>query len=261
MNPAQTVAIIVGTGVLFLAARASAAQSPVFVTLAPPAQPYEPLDNYDDTIAEWGEEANYMLPSQYSTATSYDPNTYYDEWGFPIDNQPDYGGDTVLNVDDYIDPYDKSAGLMNISFSGGNVNFKVGEYPTYADQIAHTEQRYGLPVDLLARLLYQESRYRQDIISGATKSRVGAAGIAQFMPATARDFGIDPLDPIASIDAAGKYLSRLYRTFKRWDYALAAYNWGPGNMAKYIRGEKTVMPAETKNYVAQITTDVPVTVA
>lgn len=260
MNNSTVTTIIVGTGLLIFASRAGAANSPAFVALAPPA-PYEPLADYSgDIVADFGSEAQYILPSGYSDATSYDPNTYYDEWGYPI---VDYGGDTVLDISAYPDPYDKSGAsgeFMPISY-GGNVNFKVNEYPVYASYITEIEQQYGIPHDLLARLLYQESAYKQKIIDGTVRSRVGALGIAQFMPATAADFGIDPLDPWQAIRGAGQYLAKLFRLFKRWDYALAAYNWGPGNMAKYIRGEKTVMPTETKNYVAQITTDVPVMVA
>lgn len=125
----------------------------------------------------------------------------------------------------------------------------------YQQIIADTEQANGIPSGLLARLLYQESRFRPDIISGATRSPVGATGIAQFMPATAAQWGIDPNDPRQAIPAAGQYLLSLYRQFGSWSLALAAYNWGPGNVA---RKGIAAAPAETRNYVAQITSDVPV---
>lgn len=123
----------------------------------------------------------------------------------------------------------------------------------YLSAIKAAEAKYGLPNNLLARLLQQESAYRQDIITGKVKSPVGAVGIAQFMPATARDFGINPLDPFASIDAAGKYLSQLYKQFKSWDKALAAYNWGQGNVS---RKGLAKAPAETRNYFSQILADI-----
>ncbi len=125
----------------------------------------------------------------------------------------------------------------------------------YRPAIDAAETRYGIPHNLLARLLYQESRFRSDIVDGTVKSSTGAAGIAQFMPATAKQFGIDPLDPSAAIDAAGKYLAQLYAQFGSWSLALAAYNWGPGNVAK--RGLAGA-PGETQTYVAQITSDVAV---
>lgn len=123
----------------------------------------------------------------------------------------------------------------------------------YADLILVAEQRYGIAPNILARLLYQESRYRADIIDGRTQSPAGALGIAQFMPATAEDLGIDPLDPVQAINAAGRYLSGLYRTFGNWSEALAAYNWGQGNVS---RKGLAAAPAETQNYYAQILNDV-----
>lgn len=125
----------------------------------------------------------------------------------------------------------------------------------YRAAIDGAEIKYGIPHNLLARLLYQESRFREDIVTGAIRSSAGALGIAQFMPQTAAQFGIDPLDPPAAIDAAGKYLAQLFSQFGSWSLALAAYNFGPGNVAKHGLVDA---PAETRDYVAQITSDVPV---
>ena len=123
----------------------------------------------------------------------------------------------------------------------------------YAGMIASAEAQYGLPADLLARLLYQESRYRDDIIIGATRSPVGALGIAQFMPATAAEFGIDPLKPEQAIPAAARYLAKLYARFGNWSEALASYNWGQGNVSK--KGLQAA-PRETRLYYSQILSDV-----
>ena len=99
------------------------------------------------------------------------------------------------------------------------------------------------------------------------KSRVGAMGLWQFMPATGRMYGMhvnndidDRMDPEMSTDAAAKYLKSLYRMFGNWEVALAAYNCGPGNVRKAIRrsGGKTTfweiynyLPKETRGYVPQ----------
>ena len=115
------------------------------------------------------------------------------------------------------------------------------------------EDQNGIPHDMLARLLYQESHYRADIIDGRTKSPVGALGIAQFMPATAQQLGINPLDPFQAIDGAGRYLASLYRQTSSWSQALAAYNWGIGNVTR--RGLDSA-PTETRNYYTQILADV-----
>ncbi|MFZ4758917.1 MAG: transglycosylase SLT domain-containing protein [Burkholderiaceae bacterium] len=122
----------------------------------------------------------------------------------------------------------------------------------YLAAIVQAEDAYSIPRNMLARLLWQESRYRSDIITGATRSPAGAVGIAQFMPATAREFGIDPLDPFQSIDAAGRYLAKLYRRFGSWAQALAAYNWGQGNVAR--KGLANA-PAETRTYYTSILSD------
>lgn len=123
----------------------------------------------------------------------------------------------------------------------------------YAAAIAAAEQRYGIPQTMLARLLYQECRWRDDIISGRLRSPVGAIGIAQFMPATARELGIDPLNTDQAIDGAGRYLAGLFRKFGNWSQALAAYNWGQGNVA---RKGLAAAPLETRNYYTQILADV-----
>lgn len=123
----------------------------------------------------------------------------------------------------------------------------------YAGMIAAAEAANGLPVDMLARLLWQESRYREDIITGRVRSQVGALGIAQFMPATARELGIDPLNPAQAIPAAAQYLARLFRMFGNWSEALAAYNWGMGNVQR--RGLDAA-PRETRAYYREILADV-----
>lgn len=122
----------------------------------------------------------------------------------------------------------------------------------YMAAIRSAEGKYGLPENLLARLLWQESRFREDIITGKTKSPVGALGIAQFMPATAREFKIDPLNPSQAIDAAGRYLAQLFKRFGNWREALAAYNWGQGNVS---RKGLDKAPVETRNYFSQILAD------
>lgn len=122
----------------------------------------------------------------------------------------------------------------------------------YAEAISQAEAKYGLPEGLLARTLYEESRFRPEIIDGTVRSSAGAIGIAQFMPATAREAGIDPADPHQAIPAAARYLRGLFDRFGSWAEALAAYNWGQGNVQ---RKGLDAAPAETKRYTSAILGD------
>ena len=136
-----------------------------------------------------------------------------------------------------------------------------GRGAPYAPLFSASENANGLPTYMLARLAWQESHYRQDIIDGTIQSPAGALGIMQIVPRWHPD--VNPLDPAASIAYAGRYLRQLYRQFGNWQLSLMAYNWGPGNVSKWQRNGGTV-PAETQNYQSQILADlaqVGVTVA
>lgn len=126
------------------------------------------------------------------------------------------------------------------------------ENSVYVALLHSAEVRYGTPVNMLVRLAYQESRFRQDIISGATVSSAGAVGIMQIVPRWHPD--VNPLDPAAAIDYAGRYLASLYRQFGTWELALQAYNWGPGNLKKYLTAGGS-LPVETSRYSSQILAD------
>lgn len=120
--------------------------------------------------------------------------------------------------------------------------------PQYAADIRNAEQANGLPPNLLARLLWQESRYNP-----AAVSPVGAQGIAQFMPSTAQEYGVDVTNAQSSIEGAGRYLAWLRRQFGTWEETLAAYNWGIGNVK---RKGLAAAPAETRSYYSGILADI-----
>lgn len=115
----------------------------------------------------------------------------------------------------------------------------------YASAFTAAEQAYGLPAGMLSSQAYQESRYNPNAFNKSS----GAIGLMQFEPATAADYGIDPRDPYQSIDGAGRYLRDLYKKFGSWSGALAAYDWGMGNLQR--KGIDRA-PTETKNYFSQI---------
>lgn len=97
------------------------------------------------------------------------------------------------------------------------------------------------------------------------RSRAGAGGLWQFMPATGSGYGLEQnslidqrFDPYASSEAAAAYLKQLYQTYDDWSLAIAAYNCGPGNVNKALRragdGKHDFweiypfLPAETRGY-------------
>jgi len=113
-----------------------------------------------------------------------------------------------------------------------------GEFRAMADEAAAL---FGVPKDLFARLVQQESNWNPRAISSA-----GAIGLAQLMPGTARKLGVDPYDPKANLEGGALYLKQQYLRFRSWKLALAAYNAGPEAVEKH--GD--VPPyAETQNYV------------
>jgi soluble lytic murein transglycosylase-like protein len=118
-----------------------------------------------------------------------------------------------------------------------------------------TAAKYKIDPDIAVAQINQESRFNPN-----ARSSVGAAGIAQFMPGTAKRFGLtNPLDPEQAMEAWGKYMSLLLRMFGgRYDLALAGYNWGENRatLRRAAREGKNItqysIPAETKNYVKVI---------
>ena len=120
----------------------------------------------------------------------------------------------------------------------------------YLAAIRQAEAKYQLPHNLLARVLWQESRFRPDIIDCDTISHAGAKGIAQIVPRWHPD--VDPCDPWASIDYAGSYLAELRDWTGSWERAIAAYNWGIGNLNRQgLAGA----PKETRDYIASMKAD------
>lgn len=117
----------------------------------------------------------------------------------------------------------------------------------YEHLVSQAADKYKVPQDMFFRLLKTEN----DIGNPkAVNPSSGALGLAQFMPATAAEMGVNPKDPHSSIYGAAKYLRALYREFGSWEDAVRAYNWGPGNVAKSTDPEKD--PKETKEYVEKV---------
>lgn len=89
-----------------------------------------------------------------------------------------------------------------------------------------------------------ESAYRQSAVSSA-----GAIGLGQLMPATARDLGVNPRDPLQNLDGSARYLALMLQEFGDPRLALAAYNAGPDAVRQY----GGIPPyRETQNHVARV---------
>lgn len=124
----------------------------------------------------------------------------------------------------------------------------------YRDLFAKAAADAGVPELLLLRVAHQESGFRPEVIDGRVSSPAGAKGIMQIVPRWHP--GVDPLDPWEAVPYAARYLAQLKKTFGSWAQALAAYNWGQGNLRRWIdAGGVGPIPAETQRYVAEIMQD------
>lgn len=104
-------------------------------------------------------------------------------------------------------------------------------------------QRHGIAPELARAVAWVESRGNQ-----FAASPVGAKGIMQLMPDTAKGLGVvNVYDPASNIDGGVRYLANLLHRFGNIDQALAAYNWGPGN----VSSDKT-WPHQVQQYVANV---------
>lgn len=107
----------------------------------------------------------------------------------------------------------------------------TGQMQNYASQVA---TQYGVPTDLFASVISNESSWNPSAQSGA-----GAIGLGQLMPDTAANLGVNPYDWQQNLTGSAKYLSQLYTKFGDWTTAVAAYHAGPGNVAKGNIGPAT----------------------
>ena len=151
---------------------------------------------------------------------------------------------------------------------------KYSKRPDYLQRMANRSQKYlyhiieevtarGMPTEI-ALLPFVESAF----VTNA-KSRVKAAGLWQFMPATGKHYELDQTmwkderyDVLQSTAAALTYLQRLHDEFDDWPLAYAAYNWGEGNVRRAIKRNQSLglptdymslkMPAETRNYYPKL---------
>lgn len=105
-------------------------------------------------------------------------------------------------------------------------------------------QQHGIPEDLFLRLVQQESGFNASAVSPK-----GATGLAQLMPGTAQQLGVDINNPQQNLEGGARYLKQMHARFGNWPHALAAYNAGPEAVQKH----GGIPPyAETQGYVLAI---------
>jgi soluble lytic murein transglycosylase-like protein len=122
--------------------------------------------------------------------------------------------------------------------------------PSPADLSDAAADKYGLPRWLVRSVMAAESA-----LNPLAVSPKGAVGLMQLMPSTAKTLSVNPYDPAQNVDAGARYLRDLLVQYDGhlW-HALAAYNAGPGAVARY----NGVPPyRDTVNYILRIDRDVP----
>jgi len=128
---------------------------------------------------------------------------------------------------------------------GDTIVHGAGIPAAYAAKVYELAARFDLSPALIEALVWQESRWRENAVSP-----VGARGLAQLMPGTARELGVDSSDPFANLEGGARYLrQQLDRFDGDLERALAAYNAGPGRV---IRAGGIPRIRETQLYVTAI---------
>lgn len=150
--------------------------------------------------------------------------------------------------------------LVAAIYRGGVVLSESQNKTKWTPALNAAEQKWGLPAGLLVAQAQQESSFSTDVINGTQASSAGALGILQLEPA----YFASARAPVpftdaavsAQIDQAGETMASLYQQFGSWTLALAAYNWGSGNLENWL-GTNGAIPAETQTYVDNIIAAVP----
>ena len=125
-----------------------------------------------------------------------------------------------------------------------------------AEMVLAKAKKYGIDPNIAMRMVRQESQFNPK-----AESKVGAAGLTQLMPDTAKEMGMSPedrYDPEKSLEGGFKYLNKLRNQYGGdYEKALAAYNWGQGHVNKHLAKNdgtlnRTGLPKETADYLNKI---------
>ena len=198
--------------------------------------------NGDEEVIEFPEAMTYDLDSLLNL---YMAKTYLDEQDCNMkDVNPEYSKEEYVDrlyrmpcvmemayndvVQKFIDRYSGRL-RRSISYMLGASNFFM---PIFEEAL----EMYQLPLELKYLPIIESA------LNPKAVSRVGAAGLWQFMPATGKQYGLklnslvdERRDPVLASQAAARYLRDLYKIFGDWNLVIAAYNCGPENINKAIR--------------------------
>lgn len=208
-------------------------------------------ENTDSLLRSWSMK-NYLAMDSSLRKTNAQPATTPEEFADRLKRLPNVMEMTYNNiVQQYIDRY-----LNRLSYS---VSYFLGASNFYIPIFEEALTYHQIPLEL-KYLPVIESAFNPK-----ARSRAGAVGLWQFMPATAVRYGLEinslvdeRCDPIKSSYAAAQYLKDLYDIFGDWTLVIAAYNCGPNNINKAIHrsgGERDFwriypyLPNETRGYV------------
>jgi hypothetical protein len=123
---------------------------------------------------------------------------------------------------------------------------------TLCETLASAARTHGIPTGFFARLIWQESRFQQRIVSHA-----GAQGVAQFMPMVAVSRGLrNPFDALESLPHSARFLREHLDYFGNLGLAAAAYNGGARRVTDWL-ARRGRLPQETRDYVKIITGHAP----
>ena len=156
------------------------------------------------------------------------------------------GGEQTLST-----PATHPSQLQEFADNVPSVTSKVQTSPTSADAtwldpiISKASRKYGVDVGLIKAVIKAESNFNPQAVSHA-----GARGLMQLMPATARSLGVtDSFDAEQNVMGGTRFLKDMLQRYGgNVDSALAAYNWGPGNVDK----RPDHLPRETRDYLARV---------
>lgn len=146
----------------------------------------------------------------------------------------------------------RKQGQATVTTDGGTVKPPVNDFSSPMQSYVDPVQDPSLIDRIVPAVMHAESGGRQTDANGRTlRSSAGALGLMQLMPSTAAQFGVDPNDASQNVAGGTQYLQQLFDKYGDWPDALAAYNWGPGNLDK-AKAQGRDLPDSVKSYVQGI---------